>query len=228
MWCNPLPPPLCGGLSLHDRPSPPSFALSNAHSLLSPPPFSLSAITLCCSLQTRLSLPPNLFSHPLLYPFLALHNPVPCWPRLSPLLDQLLEDRRKCLIFTRSREKADDLTKVLRSCGYPALVLPHRYTVPQEWGGTEDNPEFMRVVEEFQLPPPQGSPILVTCDVVARGVGMPVPVLQPVPQPDQQIWPQRILIFFQPQLLHNGGRPEVFNSGAGEALKTWGGFGKGV
>lgn len=45
-------------------------------------------------------------------------------PRLSPVLDQVLEQRHACLIFTRESEKADDLTMILRSCGYPALVLP--------------------------------------------------------------------------------------------------------
>jgi superfamily II DNA/RNA helicase len=81
--------------------------------------------------------------------------------KLNQLLEQIMrEDDNKTIVFVETKRKTDDLTRRLRTQGWPALSIH----------GDKVQSERDFVLKEFR----NGSaPILIATDVVGRGLGMP-------------------------------------------------------
>lgn len=90
-------------------------------------------------------------------------------------LEAIMEDKaHKILIFTSTKRVADDITRLLRQDGWPALSIH----------GDKQQNERDWVLNEFKT---GKSPIMVATDVASRGIGMlatlpfpPFPLLPPV------------------------------------------------
>jgi ATP-dependent RNA helicase DDX5/DBP2 len=87
-------------------------------------------------------------------------------------LEAIMEDKsHKILIFTSTKRVADEITRLLRQDGWPALSIH----------GDKQQNERDWVLNEFKT---GKSPIMVATDVASRGIGMiTTPPLLPIPFP---------------------------------------------
>ena len=83
--------------------------------------------------------------------------PIPCMRRLIKLLEQVM-DGSKILIFLETKRGCDQVTRQLRTDGWPALSIH----------GDKSQPERDWVLAEFKA---GKSPIMTATDVAARGLG---------------------------------------------------------
>lgn len=85
-------------------------------------------------------------------------------------LEAIMEDKsHKILIFTSTKRVADDITRLLRQDGWPALSIH----------GDKQQNERDWVLNEFKT---GKSPIMVATDVASRGIGM-LAIHSPLPSP---------------------------------------------
>ncbi|KAJ9063222.1 ATP-dependent RNA helicase dbp2 [Entomophthora muscae] len=79
--------------------------------------------------------------------------------KLMRILQSLMDDQgHKCLIFSKTKRTADDVTRSLRQEGWPALAIH----------GDKQQSERDWVLDQFRT---GGSPIMVATDVASRGLG---------------------------------------------------------
>lgn len=79
--------------------------------------------------------------------------------KLVKHLDQISQENAKVLIFVATKRVADEITKYLRTDGWPALAIH----------GDKEQRERDWVLSEFKA---GRSPILIATDVASRGLGM--------------------------------------------------------
>ena len=90
-----------------------------------------------------------------------------CLRRLIKLLEQVM-DGSKILIFLETKRGCDQVTRQLRTDGWPALSIH----------GDKSQPERDWVLAEFKA---GKSPIMTATDVAARGLGTTIRTLNPEP-----------------------------------------------
>jgi len=124
--------------------------------------------------------------------------------KLIKHLDQISQESAKVLIFVGTKRVADDITKYLRTDGWPALAIH----------GDKEQRERDWVLGEFKS---GRSPILIATDVASRGLGVYFLLRQAL---RQSVVVSRVCYSLDPS------RPHSLFQFLGLVSRTWAGFHK--